>query len=72
MLPSVEPNPQLRQLASLPPNARLSAGACTRVNLVGSVFQERGVKDVSAFYRCRVMERNNFRKATNDLPRIIE
>jgi hypothetical protein len=71
MQPGLERTKQLTQLASLPTNVRLSVSSCTRINMVTSVFQESALSP-SVYYRCRVLERNNFRKACSDLPRVIE
>jgi hypothetical protein len=45
--------------------------AVTRLNMVTSLYQEAGLSP-SRHPRCRVLERNNFRRASSDLPKVIE
>jgi hypothetical protein len=71
MLPGIPTNQQLQQIATLPDHARLSASCTSRLNMVTSVHQDSGLVP-SKHFRCRVLERNNFRKASSDLPKVIE
>lgn len=74
MVRSLEPSKQLQLLSTLPSNHRLAATSCSRLNATTSIMQEgfgRGLA-LSRYYRCRVMERNNFRKASLDLPKVIQ
>jgi len=71
MLPGLPLTKELQQLAALPAHACLTATQVTRINMVTSVRQEAELA-VSKYYRCRVQERTSFKKASLDLPKIIE
>jgi hypothetical protein len=65
------PTDQIQQLASRSPQDGFNAATVTRLNMITTVTSERQLT-ASRYHRCRVTERNNFRRASADLPKVIE
>lgn len=73
MAANLPKTPQLTALEAYPASAQINANSTKRTNMISSVSLEQAATMVpSAHYRCLVHERSNFRRASADLPRVIE